>query len=75
MLKPVRGRLHQPRAAADEQRVGSGLAVERIAAEPVGKLGALAQVGALELGRFLRFGGAADQLRCPNGEESRELPG
>src|SRR5262245_49433130 len=72
-LEPLCGRVRKPGAAANEQGVSGGRPLDRLAAEAIGKLGALAQVGALEMRRLLRLGCAADKLDVPTANESREL--
>src|SRR5262249_45312202 len=74
LLQPLRGRIRKPGAAANEQRLRGWRPLKRLAAEAIGQLGALPQVGALEMRRLLRLGGAADQLDVPVAQERRELP-
>src|SRR5262245_32074808 len=55
-LEPLCGRVRKPGAAANEQGVSGWRPLERLAAEPIGKLGAFPQIGALEMRRLLRLG-------------------
>src|SRR5262252_7494840 len=73
-LEPLCGRVRKPGAATNEQRVSCRGALERLAAEPIGQLGTLAQIGALEMCGLLRLGRAANKLDVPAAKKSRELP-
>src|SRR5215831_18379270 len=73
-FEPLGRGLDEPGASADEEGVRISRTLDRVAPEPVGELGAPAQVGALERRRLLRIRRAGDEFEVPMTEELGESP-